>query len=340
MQLGYNYIANITSVTIESYSDSGSTPTKATLYVRQYTLDMFDEHTSFNLVSDNTLDLSSKINVENATDSEIAVLGSTDTTLFAWRSSLTMNNLNIQGDLDNDSQVGSYFMRIIYFQEKFLTLKELDIQLTGYLLRSFDPMSMDIENVYVDFHAMMGGFWMNIACNYPEAHLDGILRSKNLTAVNAFTRIAPFRTPFMVTSGPEDIYFEDSNIYVWGSLSEDRAVIETLVNTDCLPTDTRDLLFTFIRTSMSMADNPDEDKFTSYYVDLNSDSNRKIILTYDSGVYTDHYQMPYPIHHVFSNLVTEISIINATFTNVTGVNGGTMTTLSSSVLIENTIYQD
>jgi hypothetical protein len=232
MQLGYNYIANITSVTIESYSDSSSTPAKATLYVRQYTLDMFDEHTSFNLVSDNTLDLNSKINVENATDSEIAVLGSTDTTLFAWRSSLTLNNLNIQGDLDNDSQVGSYFMRIIYLQEKFLTLKELDIQLTGYLLRSFDPMSMDIENVYVDFHAMMGGFWMNIACNYPEAHLDGILRSKNLTAVNAFTRIAPFRTPFMVTSGPEDIYFEDSNIYVWGSLSEDRAVIETLVNTD------------------------------------------------------------------------------------------------------------
>jgi hypothetical protein len=91
---------------------------------------------------------------------------------------------------------------------------------------------------------------------------------------------------------------------------------------------------------MSMADNPDEDKFTSYYVDLNPDSNRKIILTYDSGVYTDHYQMPYPIHHVFSNLVTEISIINATFTNVTGVNGGTMTTLSSSVLIENTIYQN
>ena len=50
--------------------------------------------------------------------------------------------------------------------------------------------------------------------------------------------------------------------------------------------------------------------------------------------------MPYPTHHVFSNMVTEIQIINATFTNVTGVNGGTMTTLSKSVLVENTIYKD
>ena len=290
MQLGYNYIINITSVTIQSYSSSApSSPGKATLFVRQYVLEKFNTKTTFNLVTNSTLNLASKINIGGISQHEITLLSSTDTTLFAFRSNLTLNNLRLQGDLSTDTQKGSFFLRPIWLQEKTLTLTNLDIQLTGMFLRSLDPMSMYIENVYVDFHAMMGGFYMNIECNYPEAYLNGLLRSKNLTAENASTRIAPFRTPFLVTSGPEDIYFEDSSIYVWGSLSEDRAVIETYVNTDCLPNDDRNHTFTFIRTKMSMADNPDHDKFTSYFVDLNKENTRNIILTYLSGEYTDQY---------------------------------------------------
>lgn len=309
---------NITSVTIESYSDTAiNNPGKAILFVRQYSIDMFNLKTVFNLVSNNTLTLQSKINVSGISTREVTLLSSTDTTLFAFRSNLIMNNLRIQGNLEEDSQIGSFFLRPIYLQEKTLTLKNLDIQLTGVFLRSFDPMNMYIENVYVDFHAMMGGFHMNIECNYPEAYLNGKLQSYNLTAVNAFTRIAPFRTPFLVTSGPEDIYFVDSKLYVWGSLQEDRAIVETYVNSGCLPNDGRNHTFTFIRTKMSMSDNPNRNKFTSYYVDFNRDNTRRLFLNYISGEYTNQFQMPYPTHQIFSNPVTEINIINATFTNVT-----------------------
>jgi len=232
MQQGYNFIVNITSVTIESYSDISSSPSKATLYVRQYTLNMFDPKTTFNLVSNNTLKLSEKINVSGVSAHELTLLSSTDTTLFVFRSNIILNNLRLQGDVSSDSQSGSFFMRPIYLQQKKLTMTNLDIQLTGMILRTLDPMSMYLENVYVDFYAMMGGFFMNIDCNYPEAYLDGLLQSKNLTAENFSARIAPFRAPFIITSGPEDIYFEDSSLYVWGSLSEDRAIVETVVNTD------------------------------------------------------------------------------------------------------------
>ena len=301
---------------------------------------MFNSDTIFNLVSNNTLDLSSKINVDGISQAELTVLSSTDTTLFQFRSNLHLKNLRIQGDIENDVDSGSFFLRPIYLQEKALNLTNLDIQLTGMILRTFDPMSMFIQNVYVDFHAMQGGFNMNIQCNYPEAYLGGILKSSNMTAENAQNRIAAFRIPFIVTSGPENIYFEDTNLYIWGSLSEDRAIVETTIKSDCLPDDDRDITFTFIKTKMSMPNNPNKDKFTSYFVDISSDSIRKPILNYLSGEYTDQYQMPYPTHHVFSNIQTEINIINATFSNVTGANGGTMTTLSNSVVIQNTVYQN
>ncbi|CAI2380520.1 unnamed protein product [Moneuplotes crassus] len=325
IEKGYNYIANITSVKIESYSSSG-TPGRATLYVKQNEVNMFNSKTSFNLVNSRTLNLLSKINVTGVSSAEISILQSTDTCIFVWRSNFTMSNINIQGDISNDAKTSSYFLRPVYLQQRIIIFHNMDIQLTGYLLRTTDPMSMDLLNIYVDFHAMMGGFWMNINCNYPDAYTEGKITSKNLTAVNSVDRVAPFRIPFIVTSGPEDIYFEDSNIQVWDSLSEDRAVIETTVTSDCIPTDTKNNTFTFVRTKMSMADNPGEDKFATYYIDLVQNVHRKLIFNYISNEFTNQYKMPYPM--------------NTTFTNVTTANGGLMVTLIKSILIQNVIYQD
>jgi len=320
LQKGYNYIANISSVIIESYSGTFSIPGKATLYVKQSVLNMFNIKTQFNLVSNNTLNLIPKLNVPGANPGEISLLQSDDTTMFVWRSNLTLSNLNIQGNISTDSQIRSYFIRTVYLQEKILILKDLYVQLTGYFLRTIDPMSMEMLNIYVDFHAMMGGFWMNINCNYPEAYKYGLLKSKNLTALNAFARIAPFRTPFLVTSGPENIYFDESNIYV--------------------STDTGNNTFTFIKTRMSLPDNPGQDKFTTYYIDLVQGVYRKLLFYYISNEFIQQHKMPYPSIQMFSNLMTEISVINTTFINVTTENGGLMTTRTNLVLIENVMYAD
>jgi len=251
------------------------------------------------------------------TAKEITLLSSTDTTLFVCRTNLVMSNLRLQGDLQNDALSGAFFLRPIYLQEKSVTMIDVDIQLTGMILRSFDPMSLYLKNLYVDFYAMMGGFYINIECNYPEAYLNGVIHSENITAVNAQARIAPFRIPFLVTSGPEDIYLNNSNLYVWGSLQEDRAIIETYVNVDCLPNDDRTQYFIFDNTRMSMSDNPKETKFTTYFVDFNKENTRKLVLKYLNSQYTNQYKMPYPTHQIFSNLISEIYVINCTFTNVT-----------------------
>lgn len=160
IEQGYNFIINITSVTISSYSATSSSPAKSTLYVRQYALEKFNSNTIFTLLASSTLQLSSKIS--SIPSREKLLLSSTDTTIFAYASSFALNNLRLQGDLENDVLSGSFFLRPIYLQEKYFTMTNVDVQLTGMMLRSFDPMSFYLENVYIDFHAMMGGFHMNI----------------------------------------------------------------------------------------------------------------------------------------------------------------------------------
>ena len=56
--------------------------------------------------------------------------------------------------------------------------------MTGFILLTEDPMSLFIENLYIDYHASMGGYVMRTLCNYPEAYTDGIIILKNLTVVN------------------------------------------------------------------------------------------------------------------------------------------------------------
>ena len=93
-------------------------------------------------------------------------------------------------------------MKPIYIQQKSINLTNIDIQLTGYIMRSIDPLSLYVTNMFIDFYAMMGGFHLNIECNYPEAFLHGEIKTNNITIINSKSRIAPYRTPFFVTSGP------------------------------------------------------------------------------------------------------------------------------------------
>ena len=54
-------------------------------------------------------------------------------------------------------------------------------------------MSLLAENMFIDFHATMGGFVMLIGCNYPEAFVNGKVLLNNVTCDNVIKRTAPYR---------------------------------------------------------------------------------------------------------------------------------------------------
>ena len=76
-------------------------------------------------------------------------------------------------------------MKPINIQNKSINMANIDIQLTGYIMRSIDPLSLYVSNIFIDFYAMMGGFHLNIACNYVEAFLHGEIKTNNIKIINS-----------------------------------------------------------------------------------------------------------------------------------------------------------
>jgi hypothetical protein len=67
-----NYIVDLTSVMIQSYSDSStSTLDNANLYFKDSDVDMFDFQTIFNIIENTNIDVSTVINTGEIDDSEV-----------------------------------------------------------------------------------------------------------------------------------------------------------------------------------------------------------------------------------------------------------------------------
>jgi hypothetical protein len=156
----------------------------------------------------------------------------TDSTIYLLRSNLIINNLHIYRDIATENQIATNFIKAIYLQEKMVTVTNAYFQISGFILDTIDPASIHVENVYVDFHATMGGFVMRLSCNYPEAYTDGTLTFNNVTVENPIERIAPFREAILVNSGSEHLYINNTNILFWGQLSEDKGQVEKFLNPD------------------------------------------------------------------------------------------------------------
>lgn len=158
-----NYIINMTKVNIESYSTIVSTPSSASLYGVDKTLNVWSAGTITNLLVNDTLKFSSKITQSGMSTYEVQALSNADSNIFVHRTNLVINRVNLYRNILTDYQTKSNFVRAVYLQEKSVTMTNLDIQVTGFILYTEDPMSLYVDNVYIDYHATMGGYVMRIS---------------------------------------------------------------------------------------------------------------------------------------------------------------------------------
>jgi hypothetical protein len=221
-----NYVINMTKVHIESYTDTITSPNRAIIYAVENTLAIFNTATVMNLIINSTLNLSEKIGVDGITENEKALLSVWDSTFYTLRSSLSFNNIDVFRDITTQNMKKSYFIKAVYLQEKMVTVTNMNFQISGFILYTVDPMSLYAENLYVDFHASMGGFVMRIDCNYPEAYVDGTIFINNCTVENAQERTASLMEGFLMHDSSQMVTVNDTRILIYGSTYEDRGPIE------------------------------------------------------------------------------------------------------------------
>lgn len=176
-----NYIINVTSVNIDTYTDGTKSPEYTNILATDSEIELFSPVTVMNLLLNDTLNLYQQANLFDISENEATQLGTTDVNIHLDRSSLSMNRINVSRDLKSNKDKATNFIQAIYLQEHTLTMTNMNIQLTGFILDTVDPMNLHVENVHIDFHAMMGGFVMRTKCNYPEAYLQGNITFDNVS---------------------------------------------------------------------------------------------------------------------------------------------------------------
>jgi hypothetical protein len=156
--LNKSYIVNITQVEIRPYSsNSSATPNKATIVGLDEKDLEFNQGTRFNLLSHLNLKKDEKIVNTSLSDSEKSQVSSSDFLFLILRSNFVLDQMELSSEYSSESKDNYYFLPV-YLQQKLIKLTNLDIGISGRILRTFDPTNAHLENITVDYYRNIAGF--------------------------------------------------------------------------------------------------------------------------------------------------------------------------------------
>ena len=210
-------IVNITNVSIVPYSLTSSDPAKATILVKDEIDIVASPSTLFNVMK--TFEMRMDEQVNNNTDmaeQERFRVQFNDYNILVLRSNFMIDNMNIISDRE-DLYNDVILMFFVYIQDKTITLQNIYFSVSGTLSMTYDPISMNLINLDIDYHRNLGGFEMEVVCNYPEAELDTLMLVDNLTFYYGSDRaVNPIRKQMLTNQQPGDFIVNNyhSEIYL------------------------------------------------------------------------------------------------------------------------------
>ena len=112
---------------------------------------------------------------------------------------------------------------------------------------------------------MMGGIYINADCNYPEASITGSILISNVTAENSQSRVAEFKTGILYYSGPANVTVQNTNMLIYGSLSDGWSLIEIQSNSAWSPDDNQQQKITIQNNLFTLTSNSNSERFVETY---------------------------------------------------------------------------
>lgn len=149
-----NFVLNVTSVKITSYSDRSSTPSRATLVPTRIQIPAAGGRTAFHILAHTELKISETIASGAFTDSEKLQITQPDVTILVARSSIYIDNINIRREYA-DRSYKSRFLWLVYLQNKWLDVRRVDFNLTGNFVGTVDPLNVYYDQILIDAFMLM-----------------------------------------------------------------------------------------------------------------------------------------------------------------------------------------
>ena len=180
--LGFSqaHIVNISNVNIVPYSLTSLEPKKATFFVKDEVDIIARPSTMLNVMKTFDMRMDEQVlNNSAITEQERLKVEFNDYNILILRSNFMIENINIiseRADLYNDVSL----LFFVYIQDKTITLKDIHLNVSGTISMTYDPISMNLINLDVDYYRNLGGFEQVMFCNYPEAELNTTIFVDNI----------------------------------------------------------------------------------------------------------------------------------------------------------------
>ena len=136
-----NFVMNITSVKLTSYSDTSLSAGRATLVPTQISLPTTNLRTTFHILTNMDLNLNQTISAGTFSISEIDNINSNPSTFVVARSNFYIDNVDFKRE-PVDKFITSFFVFLVYLQDKWFDIRNINFNITGYVFGSIDPLNV------------------------------------------------------------------------------------------------------------------------------------------------------------------------------------------------------
>ena len=184
LHVSQNYIVNINSVKIMTYSDIFSNAANRATIIGtdiENVSPIYTISTSFSILKSKQLLMEEKVSQsEYIIDLDKETINYEASVIMVINSNFTLFSIDIISDYN--SKLSQYHtIRGSSMDYKLMNITNVDFNVSGYLVTITSSLDIHIQNSIIESTLLIGGFVVIAECNYPEAYTDSTGMFDNLT---------------------------------------------------------------------------------------------------------------------------------------------------------------
>ena len=174
------FLLNITSVTIQTYSDSSSTAGSATVIGTTVHQPEVNGKAQFSILNSTSINIDQAISKGNLSSYELNLLSIQVSTFFVWRTNFDLININ-GFRYSTDIGLNTFFCFFTSLVSRTVNIKNSTLSLTGDIFMTNDPVNANFESIVIDASKNEHGISFEISWDYPGAVLTSSANFNNIT---------------------------------------------------------------------------------------------------------------------------------------------------------------
>ena len=309
------YAINTQAINIKTYSSFGNSTRFANIIFKNTGIGIFSKKSRFTVLANSNLNINAALANSALDDRNKQHLSFTNNGFMIGLSGVTMQNLRMITELTVNVQDWIHF-RLVNINNRTFTLNNMDIQVTGNILVTFDPINLMVMNTVVDHYRSIRGFYVQSVCNFTYSSLQTQISFTNLTASNSKTRLQPVANAFIRIAGGSHFTLTNSNINIWGSDIGNYPVVNVFTLSDCNPADniTQNILIS--DSIFTLTQNTELTRYVQLKVTVENTHSRPIAVSIKNNVFNNMTMSTSPLFDITGNTKTAVALQSMAIENM------------------------